>query len=164
MTLSLRDRFKLMSRSSVVSSNTNTGDTKTDDSMLYMLNRGGSIAEKINIYNRIYSMDSSLKQDHAENTDRLSSQSAEKHVVVCAVIIDKLYHSEIWKSWLDHPSSDETLQYRGDIVIHAKHPDKIADAWVRSKTLDHSFLPEWNSIEVIRALLAVLERGLQDEK
>jgi hypothetical protein len=99
------------------------------------------------------------------------------------VIVDKLHHEEIWRSWME--SAPEGFGV--NLVIHAKHPDRIESAWVREHTLDITYKyvawlslcvvailstavaprsyarsPEWNSPEVIRAMLAVLAKALED--
>lgn len=47
----------------------------------------------------------------------------------------------------------------GELFIHAKQPEGLP-SWVRSKLVDKNFLPEWNSTEVIRAMLATMEYAL----
>lgn len=80
------------------------------------------------------------------------------HIAICLVIVDKLHHEEIWRSWME--SAPEGFAV--NLVIHAKHPDRITSEWVRQHTLDITYNPEWNSPEVIRAMLAVLARALED--
>jgi hypothetical protein len=99
------------------------------------------------------------------------------------VIVDELYHEEIWKEWSNQTTFSNTsitdnssLSSKKDVLsnkqdikieakffIHAKHPEKIKSKWVKEKTLDFSFQPEWNSPEVIRAMLAVLKKAFEDE-
>ena len=51
-----------------------------------------------------------------------------------------------------------------ELIIHAKHPERITSKWVRDRTLSKSFHPEWNSVEVIRAMLLLLETSLLNLK
>jgi hypothetical protein len=88
---------------------------------------------------------------------RISQPSHQKTIAMCLVIVDSLPHEEIWRAWTEQDS-----EYRAQLYIHAKHPDKITSPWARSRTLDKSFHPEWNSPEVIRAMLATLSWALED--
>lgn len=78
--------------------------------------------------------------------------------ILFIVIVDTLHHENIWKSWLSHTNS----KYCAKLVIHAKNPEKVVSPWVRQKCIPISFHPEWNSPEVIRAMLAVLEEATKD--
>lgn len=84
----------------------------------------------------------------------------QKTVAICLVIVDTLPHEDIWRTWME---PEHACDYKAQLYIHAKFPDKITSPWVRSRTLDKSFLPEWNSPEVIRAMLATLSWALEDE-
>lgn len=66
---------------------------------------------------------------------------------------------DIWRAWIEDGVSS-SCTYQAELYIHAKYPERIQSPWVRSRTLTHSFRPEWNSPEVIRAMLAVLEKAL----
>ena len=72
--------------------------------------------------------------------------------------MDELYHEEIWKRWIERKNSDSPYEAR--LFIHAKFPDRIQSTWVREQTLDHSFLPEWNSPEVVRAIISTLKAAI----
>ncbi len=83
-----------------------------------------------------------------------------RHISVCLVIIDTLHHEDIWRSWVSESRDDG---YSADLCIHAKFPDKIVSPWVRARTLPFSFLPEWNSIEVVCAMVAIMQKSLENE-
>lgn len=82
--------------------------------------------------------------------------SSRKIIAVCLVIVDELFHEEIWKAWLN--SGNE--EYSGALFIHAKNPEAIQSPWVKQHTLQYSFRPEWNSPEVVRAMLSVLAEAV----
>eukprot|EP01039_Chlorochromonas_danica_P011224 gene11224-12521_t len=82
--------------------------------------------------------------------------SSRKIIAVCLVIVDELLHEEIWKAWLN--SGNE--EYSGALFIHAKNPEAIRSSWVKQHTLQYSFRPEWNSPEVVRAMLSVLAEAV----
>lgn len=88
-----------------------------------------------------------------------SSTSPRETIVICLVIVDKLHHEEIWRHWMEKGS---IRRVKTRLLIHAKHPEKVVSEWVKAHTIKESFTPEWNSIEVVRALLALLEEGLTD--
>jgi hypothetical protein len=89
-----------------------------------------------------------------------SSSKKKKTIAICIIIVDELPHEDIWQRWLDGGGSGE---YEGKIVIHAKHPSRITSPWMRERLISKSFTPEWNSPEVIRAILACLEAACEDE-
>ena len=43
------------------------------------------------------------------------------------------------------------------VLIHAKHPERVRSQWVRRHLLPVSFRPEWGSIELVRAALALMQ-------
>lgn len=90
---------------------------------------------------------------------RVSVDYDRKTIAICLVIVDDLPHEGIWRAWIEQASS----KYKAQLFIHAKHPDRIQSPWVRSRTLDKTFSPEWNSPEVIRAMLATLSWALDDK-
>jgi hypothetical protein len=69
---------------------------------------------------------------------------------------------DIWRDWIEQGNATE-CPYKAELYIHAKYPERIQSEWVRERTLTHSFLPEWNSPEVVRAMLAVVEKALANE-
>jgi hypothetical protein len=50
--------------------------------------------------------------------------------------------------------------YQARLFIHAKHPERIRSPWIRDRLLDFSFRPEWNSVEVVQAILSLLQAAL----
>lgn len=89
-----------------------------------------------------------------------STSSSKKGIAICLVIVDELFHELIWKQWTEQSSE----KYNVKLFIHAKHPERIKSLWVQSFLLKgKTFKPEWNSPEVIRAMLAVMEEALTDE-
>jgi hypothetical protein len=88
-------------------------------------------------------------------------------IAICIVIVDELYHEDIWKHWLSEnessasssSSSAQSREYDARFYIHAKRPDRVSD-WVRERLIPECFAPEWNSPEVVRAMLALLQNAL----
>ena len=80
--------------------------------------------------------------------------SEQKTIAICLVIVDELHHEDIWRHWVE-----EEGEYKGRLFIHAKSPHKIKSKWVKERTLDVTYSPDWNSPEVVRAMLAVLKEG-----
>jgi len=81
-------------------------------------------------------------------------------IAVCLVIVDELFHEAIWKEWVEQGVS-ATSRYEARLFIHAKNPERIESPWVQSCLLQgETFKPEWNSPEVIRAMLACLKEAI----
>lgn len=76
------------------------------------------------------------------------------------VIVDGVHHEDIWRAWIEEGASD----LRVKVFIHAKHPDRVTSEWVRARLIAEQFSPEWNSTEVVRAMLALLAAGVSDSE
>ncbi len=85
-----------------------------------------------------------------------------QYFAVCIVIVDQLYHEEIWKRWIEEGNTP-TCSYGAEIFIHAKYPERIQSPWVQNRLIDKSFSPEWNSTEVVRAMLQLLSFTLHSQ-
>lgn len=84
-------------------------------------------------------------------------------IAICLVIVDDLYHEALWREWVE--LSKSSVKYEARLFIHAKHPERISSAWVRSCLLQgRTFKPEWNSPEVIRAMLAILGEAVPNQE
>lgn len=83
-------------------------------------------------------------------------------IAICLIIVEELLHEDIWRQWIDDNNSNDKL-FKAKLVIHAKNPEKIKSEWVKAHALKHSHRPEWNSPEVVRAMLAVLTEAIKDE-
>ena len=90
-----------------------------------------------------------------------ASASASRTIAICLVIVDSLHHEEIWRHWVEQGDAPEAA-YKANLYIHAKHPEKLTSAWARQHCLPVSYMPEWNSPEVVRAMLATLDAALED--
>ena len=87
-----------------------------------------------------------------------------KTIAICLVIVEDLLHEDVWRQWIeDNNTQINDREYKAKLFIHAKNPEKIKSEWVKSHTLSHSYRPEWNSPEVVRAMLAVLTEAIKDE-
>lgn len=128
---------------------------KEEKDVVELVSKGDSVLNRLKKYAHIKSM-AALPQVDA---NKLPGVVGKKHIAVCLVIVDKLNHEHIWRRWMEQ---SEESGYQTSLHIHAKHPDRISSPWVRKRTLDHTFSPEWNSPEVIRAVLAVIKDALQN--
>lgn len=99
------------------------------------------------------------------STDKLSRQSPQV-LAICIVIVDQLHHEAIWRRWLEHyhatMAASSEANYDVRFYIHAKRQDRLSD-WVRQRLIPENFMPEWNSPEVVRAMLALLKHALADD-
>ena len=86
-----------------------------------------------------------LPPDRSTSPRSHSPTERPRSIAICLVIVDGLYHEDIWRRWI---AGGEDTPYRAELYIHAKFPEKISSEWVRQRTLQGSFRPEWNSIEV----------------
>ena len=128
---------------------------KRESEVVSLTHKGDTVLARLKKYAHIKSM---LKLPEVE-ANRLPGVVGGKHIAVCLVIVDRLNHEEIWKRWMQQSVE---CGYETSLHIHAKHPDRITSSWVRSHTLDHTYSPEWNSPEVIRAVLAVITDALKN--
>ena len=82
---------------------------------------------------------------------------------VCLTVVDKVPHEELWRRWIEGAAADPRGR-TASLHVHAKHPDKLkaAQPWVGERTLEHSYVPEWNDVKVARAMLALLADALKD--
>mmetsp|Transcript_38500 Transcript_38500/g.39185 ORF Transcript_38500/g.39185 Transcript_38500/m.39185 type:complete len:414 (-) Transcript_38500:96-1337(-) len=83
-------------------------------------------------------------------------------IAICLIIVDSLPFEDIWKEWMAQSSIPNCL-FKTRLIIHAKYPERIRSNWVRQHTLHHSYRPEWNSVEVIRAMMACLVEGVREK-
>jgi hypothetical protein len=122
--------------------------------------------EKVNYMRNLTKVNNSNSSSSGTTTQHSDAstfdlQSTKKRsIAICMVCVDKIPHEDIWKKW---QTQSETCEYDVDFAIHAKFPDKIQSVWAKKYTLPISFMPEWNSPEVIRAMLATLEKALENQ-
>ena len=88
----------------------------------------------------------------------MPGESSYDTIVICLLIIDVLHHEAIWRYWSE---LSEKQGFKFVIIVHAKYPNRIKSEWLRNHTLVDTFHPEWNSIEVVRSMLSLLEEGLK---
>jgi len=120
---------------------------------------GSTVKEKLG--KLLFSRESSKLFAEPSALAKLAPASQQKTVAICLVIVDTLHHEAIWREWIEQGDAPEA-QYKARLFIHAKHPEKITSVWVRQRCLSLSYMPDWNSPEVIRAMLSVLDNALQD--
>ena len=81
-------------------------------------------------------------------------------LAVLFIIIDKLPFEEIWRSWADAGAGEAGWTAR--FWVHAKYPAQVKSEWVRQRLLPVSFVPEWGSVELVRAATALMDAALED--
>ena len=77
------------------------------------------------------------------------------------IIIDRLPHSNLWSTYISeitrhHPSLTVNVK------IHAKQPSAVKDNFARQYLVPWSFEPQWGSVEITRAMIRLLEEGVDD--
>ena len=79
------------------------------------------------------------------------------------LIVDTLPYEELWKAWIGKITDS-------CVHIHAKHPERIRSAWVRQHLITApsgdivTYRPDWGSVELVRAMLALLQAALRDRQ
>ena len=96
------------------------------------------------------------------------------HLAICACVVDSLPHEDVWRRFMRNDAfsagnltngADGTkISASAELYIHAKHPDRIRSSWARSKTIAKSYKPDWNDVRIVRAMLALAEEALKDDK
>ena len=46
------------------------------------------------------------------------------------------------------------------VFVHAKFPERVRSPWLRNRLIAQSFKPEWGSVEITRAMVALVESAL----
>ena len=82
-------------------------------------------------------------------------------MAILILIIDELPHEAIWRLWLDQ--ADAQSRARVKFHFHAKFPDKVQSPWVRERLVEFSFKPNWASVEITKAMLALLRRCVRED-
>lgn len=90
-------------------------------------------------------------------------RSTKKMIAICLIIVNELHHEDIWRYWIENGQL-ESEEYGAELIIHAKEPDRIRSEWVRGKLVQRSFCPQWNSPEVVRAILETLSTGIHSNE
>ena len=88
-----------------------------------------------------------------------ATEGAPGSLALLFIIIDELPHEAIWRRWL---ASTECGGKGCRVLIQAKHPERVSSDWVRAHLIGQSFRPEWGSIELVRASLALLAAAVDD--
>jgi hypothetical protein len=100
-----------------------------------------------------------------------------KHLALLVLTIEDLKYEHIWKSWCENNNiGEDNDEYFISVVCHAKYPQKVKSEWLRQRMLTfppklgrgNSFsepvhlsrTPNWGSVEITRAMLDLLQDGL----
>ena len=78
-------------------------------------------------------------------------------MAICLCIVDDLPHADIWKHWIGNGEN-------ASLYLHAKHPEKVAGEWTRSKLIGISHAPNWNDVRIVKAMLSLAQEALEDER
>jgi hypothetical protein len=78
-------------------------------------------------------------------------------MAICLCIVDDLPHADIWKHWIGNGEN-------ASLHLHAKHPEKVAGEWTRSKLIGISHAPNWNDVRIVKAMLSLAQEALEDER
>ena len=102
---------------------------------------------------------------------RSASGAPPKRVfAVLVMLLDVLPYEEVWRAWssgagrASTATSSQAAEWEVRFFVHAKLPERIKSPWLRSHLLPVSFRPEWASIELVKATLALIEAALGDER
>ena len=101
-----------------------------------------------------------------------SDQASDSPFVVCLlfIIIDSLPFEGIWRRWLGGTEANPNMAAKGSnagrpvltkVLVHAKFPEKVKSEWVRARLIKESYKPEWGSVEITKAMVALLKRGVE---
>ncbi len=120
---------------------------------------GSTVKEKLS--KLLFSRESSKLFPSPSSLATMAPVTEQKTVAICLVIVDTLHHETIWRRWIEQGEIVGS-HYKARLFIHAKFPEKIKSEWVRERCLSLSYMPEWNSPEVIRSMLAALHAALKD--
>ena len=77
------------------------------------------------------------------------------------IIVSHFPYEELWRSWLEGVPS-------ASIYFHSKNPEKVTSEWVRRNLITSSngdiitYRPDWGSVELVRAMIALLRHALRD--
>jgi len=99
-----------------------------------------------------------------------SSSRPAFHLAICACIVEDLPHEDVWRAFIcggggrTGEGAAPPTETGAELYVHAKHPSRIRSRWVRSRTLDRSYRPDWNDVRVVRAMLALLAEALGDAR
>ena len=76
------------------------------------------------------------------------------------LVIADLPYEPLWRAWLEQVPDAE-------VHIHCKHPERVTSSWVRQRLITSpggdivTYRPDWGSVELVRAMLALLRAGLR---
>ncbi|CAM9710204.1 unnamed protein product [Chrysoparadoxa australica] len=97
-----------------------------------------------------------LRKERGRGRHRDKSQRKRKVIGLLLLVIDSLPHEAIWREWMDKVPDVEVRTW-----IHAKHPERVGSEWVKANMIPVSYCPAWGSVEITRAMIELLYRGLQ---
>jgi hypothetical protein len=74
------------------------------------------------------------------------------HLALLMIVIDEVPYEAVWRAW----SGLSQVQ----VLVHAKHPERVSSPWVRERLVPSTLRPEWGSLELVEAALLLLREGL----
>ena len=92
-------------------------------------------------------------------TDSTAAGSSDKPAVLCLLllIIDQLPYENVWRHWLRGVSDGSVVT---KVFVHAKFPAKVQSAWVRDRLIPERYHPEWGSVELTQAMVALMKNAV----
>mmetsp|Transcript_13982 Transcript_13982/g.21820 ORF Transcript_13982/g.21820 Transcript_13982/m.21820 type:complete len:498 (+) Transcript_13982:1284-2777(+) len=97
------------------------------------------------------------------------------HVALLFITINDLPYEHIWKEWAS-AENQEMADLHVSVVCHAKFPRKVQSSWLKQRLLVdppivgrgneyespkyHTRMPDWGSIEITRAMMDLVQEGL----
>mmetsp|Transcript_11333 Transcript_11333/g.13143 ORF Transcript_11333/g.13143 Transcript_11333/m.13143 type:complete len:382 (+) Transcript_11333:73-1218(+) len=142
---------------------TNSSSKSIDKGVSNGSSSKSSIKDDISQLYRTSQIQSSFKaSSNSRNATTEQSTKPPIHIAICATIVNKLHHEEIWKMWLSHHPRNPSAS--ASIHVHAKIPRDVPNrTWLRSKLIPVSHNPNWNDYKIIQAMLSLSEFSIKDE-
>ncbi len=87
--------------------------------------------------------------------------SSSSTIAFLFIIVDKFPHEAVWRRWLEAVPCH--------VYFHCKKPEAIESQWVRERLIASpggdiiTYRPDWGSVELVRAMLALLRTALREE-
>ena len=106
---------------------------------------------------RLSQLKTSLNSTKQKDTVAAPPTSRPPFLAICLCIVDDLPHADIWKYWIGNGEN-------ASLHLHAKHPEKVAGEWTRSKLIGKSHNPNWNDVRIVKAMLSLANEALEDER
>ena len=68
-------------------------------------------------------------------------------IAICLVIVDTLYHEEIWRHWIEQGERAGS-KYKVQLFIQAKHPERVTSLCGQERLVDVTLRPSGSVLAV----------------